>query len=177
MSHNTITLNGIEPDVLSAFTAVSATRQAVLIGRGYTNAYSTSPASSLGANATLYFFDSSPINGIQDATITSSDGWVSQITLPAGRYLIKAYFSVLFSASGSFEFVLRAGATSVGNSAVIGAATSATLDGARFAHASVNLTVSTPISLSVVAASNVSSIASQGSVPAEESWILIERLA
>lgn len=177
MSHNTITLNSIEPDTLGAFTGFSVTRQAILIGRGYTNAYSTSPASSLGSGATLYFFDSDPLNGISDATISSSGGWVDSVTVPAGKYLIKAYFSVLFSASGAFEFVIKTGATQVGNSAVIGAATTAALDGARFAHVAINLATTTTISLAVVSASNVSAIASQGSVPAEESWMLIERLS
>jgi hypothetical protein len=177
MSHNAFSVNGVEPNDQGQITGFSATRQAILIGRGYTNTYATSPASSLGAGATLYFFDSSPVNGISGATINSTDGWIDSVTIPAGRYLIKAYFSVLFSASGAFEFVLKSNTAQVGNSAVIGATTIAALDGARFAHVSFSVATSVSISCAVVSASNVSAIASQGSVPAEESWMLIERLA
>ena len=174
MSHNSITVNGTEPNVAGEIAAGG--RQMILVGRGLQNSYSNSPASGLSAGSTLYFYDTSPVNTIPNATISSSSGWVSSVTLPAGNYVILGYFSALFSSSGSLEFVWYKGAARVGNGAVIGALTLASLDGSRLAQAAVTITTTSTFTLKVLSSSNVSALASQGNIPSEESWVMIEKV-
>lgn len=175
MSHNAFTVNNIEPDGTGAI-SVGSGRQMIAIGRGTAVNYSESPASALTANSTLYLYDASPINTISGASITATGSWIESVTLPAGSYSLMGYFSVIFSATGSFEFGWWNGASIVGNGAVVGATATSTLDGARIAMAGLTLAATTTFTLRVIAASNVSAIASQGTVPAAESWMLVERI-
>lgn len=175
MSHNAYKINSIKPTIEGAFD-VGSGRQMIAIGRGGSAAYSSSPASDLTTNSTLWLYDTAPINRIPDASISATGDWIESVTLPAGSYVLLGYFSAIFSATGSLEFGWYNGAAFVGNGAVIGASVISTLDGARIAMAGLTLTSSTTLNLRAIAATNVSAIASQGTIPASESWMLIERV-
>ena len=111
MSHNAFTVNGVEPDVNSA---ISASLAAVIrIGQGQSDAYSNS-GGSLAVGSDLYFYDTAPTNNIAGATLNGSGDWYSSVTLPAGQYLIRGYFSALFSATGQMAYKHQVGASAVG---------------------------------------------------------------
>lgn len=174
MSHNAFTVNGAEPDVNSA---ISVSLSALIrIGQGQADAYSNS-GGSLAVGSDLYFYDTAPLNTIAGATLNGSSNWYSSVTLPAGQYLIRSYFSALFSATGLMGFRFLVGASNIGNIGYIGGTTTSNYDGGAFASIGVTLTSSTTISVRVVSATNVSAVASQGNVPAQESWLVVEKLS
>lgn len=175
MSHNTAVINDVEPNADSSY-GVLVSPQVILIGRGESQAYSTS-GGTLTAGSVCRFYDSAPVNTITDATITGASDWHQSVTLPAGRYLIRAYFSAIFSASGSLGFGLFNGSSYIGGRAYIGGAVTAATDGASFASSLITITAPTTIDVRIYAVTNVASVASQGNVPSEESWLCIERQA
>lgn len=176
MSHNFNLVNNTEPNSSGNFTI--NTNQFFMAGRGLTDAYSNSPtAASFGTNTRLYFYDTSPLNNISNLTVQSTNGWIEYLTLPVGKYRCSAFWSGIFSSSGSMDFSFRLNSGYVGNAAVIGATVNATLDGASIATAFLNVTASSTLEVVCVATpSNMTAPASQGNVPAEESWIFVERL-
>lgn len=175
MSHNAVLINSVEPSADSSY-SVAVSPQTILIGRGEAQAYSTS-GGALTSGSLCRFYDSAPLNTITNATLTGSGGWYSSVTLPAGRYLIRAYFSALFSASGSLGFGLFSGSSYIGGRAYIGDAVTAATDGASFASSLITLTASTTIDVRIYSATNVAAVSSQGNIPSEESWVCIERQA
>lgn len=175
MSHNAAVINNNEPSADSSY-VVTALPQTILIGQGESQAYSTS-GGSLTSGSLCRFYDTNPLNTIANATLVGSGDWYYSVTLPAGRYLIRAYFSTLFSASGSLGFGLFNGSSYIGGRAYIGDAVTAATDGASYASALVTLAGSTSIDLRIYAVTNVASVSSQGNIPSEESWLCIERQA
>lgn len=174
MSHNAFTVNGAEPDVNSA---IAGSLSAIIrIGQGQSNAYSNS-GGSLAVGSDLYFYDTAPLNNIAGASLNGANNWYSSVTLPAGQYLMRGYFSALFSATGTLGFRFLVGATQKGSGAYIGGTTNVNYDGGSFASIGVSLTSSTTIGLRVYTATNVSAVASQGNVPAAESWLIVEKLS
>lgn len=174
MSHNAFTINTVEPDVNSA---ISASLTAIIrLGQGQADAYANS-GGSLAVSSDLFFYDTAPLNTIPGATLNGSGNWYSSVTLPAGQYLIRGYFSALFSATGLMGFRFRVGASDIGNSGYIGGTTNSNYDGGSFASLGVTLASATNVSLRVHTATNVSAVAAQGNVPAEESWFVVEKLA
>jgi len=174
VSHNAFTINGVEPDVNSAVN--SAIAAIIRIGQGQSNAYSNS-GGTLASGSDLFFYDTAPFNTILGATLNGLGDWYSSVTLPAGQYLIRSYFSALFSATGIMGFQHRVGGSSVGNGGYIGGTANANYDGGSFASIAVTLLSSTTVSLRCHLATNVSAVASQGNVPAEESWFVVEKLS
>lgn len=174
MSHNAFTINGVEPDVNSA---ISGSLAAVIrIGQGLSDAYSNS-GGALASGSDLYFYDTAPINTIAGATLNGANNWYSSVTLPAGRYLLRGYFSALFSATGTLGFRFLVGATQKGSGAYIGGTTNVNYDGGSFASLGVTLATSTTIAVRIHTVTNISAVASQGNVPAEESWLIVEKLS
>lgn len=173
MSHNASKINSVEPSAASTY-SVPISPQMIMIGRGEADAYANS-GQSLNLNSSCAFYDQAPINTITGASLTGSGDWYYQIQLPAGRYVLRAYFSALFSASGALGFGLYNGSSYVGGRAYIGASVSASTDGASFASAAVTITTPTTFTVRIFSLSNVSAVASQGNIPAEESWLCIER--
>jgi len=174
VSHNAFTINGVEPDVNSAVN--SAIAAIIRIGQGQSDAYANS-GGTLVSGSDLFFYDRAPLNTILGASLNGSGDWYSSVTLPAGQYLIRSYFSALFSATGIMGFQNRVGASVVGNGGYIGGTANANYDGGSFASISVTLLATTTVSLRCILASNVSAVASQGNVPAEESWFVVEKLS
>jgi hypothetical protein len=174
MSHNSFTINGGEPNANTEITVPA--NNVIRIGQGLSAAYSGS-GGSLAVGSDLFFYDSDPLNLIADATLNGAGGWYSSVTLPAGKYLMRAYFSALFSATGIMGYRFRVASTEKGSGAYIGGTTNVSYDGGSFASIGLTLTSTTTISVRVHTATNVSAVASQGNVPAEESWLLVEKLA
>lgn len=180
MSHNLLTVNDQGGDRLSAITvSVSQYVNEIRIGTNGSNtdAYSNSPATTLD-NSTLYFYDSSLTNNITGASITSTNDWVESITLPAGRYFITAVFSVKFTASGRFAYQLHNGSGFVGSRAQIGDNLQFSTESAPAScFAVVDITNNATYTVkSVSSNTNLDSIANQGDLPSEESFIYIRKL-
>lgn len=174
MSHNAQVINGVEPNAQSQYAGITG-RPLIIIGRGQASAYSNSGAPSLADGVNARFYDTSPINTIPNATLNGANDWYQSVSLPAGTYFIRAYFSVLFSATGVVIIGLYNGASNIGSQARVGASATANYDGAGFASTSITLTVTTTISLRLISPTNVASIASQGTVPSTESWFIVEK--
>lgn len=176
MSHNVVTINGKEPDVTGAITGFTP-NQIIFVGEGASVDYSGSPAVSTSAGATLYLYDTAPTNTIADSTISASGGWVSSVTLPAGVYQVQSTLQVAFSASGALIFAIAEGGVPRASYARIGALVTSHYSASGIAHTTLKLTSSTTISLQVVSASNVSTVATQGTLIAEHGWLLIRKEA
>lgn len=78
----------------------------IFIGEGASQDYNNSSSASSILGTNVEFYDSSPINTISGATITSSSNWISSVTLPAGTYLFEAAIALTFSttSNGIFRF-------------------------------------------------------------------------
>jgi hypothetical protein len=152
---------------------------------GKANAYSLSPASSLAANQTIYIWDNAPINTISGASISVTSGgatlendWVQTITLPAGKYVIRAQTSFVFAASGHAVYQIFAGSTAVSGYGVVG-----TNRGTNYgpsnstAIAFVDISTNTTYNLEMTVNSNVDTVGAQGNTPSEYGLIYIEKLA
>lgn len=153
---------------------------------GKANAYSDSPATSLAANQTIYIWDDAPINTISGSSISVTSGsidpyendWVQTITLPAGKYVIRAQTSFVFSASGYAVYQIFTGSTAVSGYGVVG-----TNRGTNYgpsnstAIAFVDISTNTTYNLEMTTSSNVDTVTAQGNTPSEYGLIYIEKLA
>ena len=178
MSHNVATVNDQGGDRLSAITvSVSQYVNEIRIGTNGSNtdAYANSPATTLD-NSTLYFYDPSPTNTITGASITSSNDWAASVTLPAGTYLLTAFFSPIFSASGNLFYCFHDGSSYLMPVVGIGGASSLPIDGGGIIQTSVTTTGSTTFSVVAYSKSNLLGIASQGDKIAEESFFIVESI-
>lgn len=159
--------------------------QYIHFGRGESEPYSDSPASSLTAGQVLYAYDSDHTNTITGATTsttatTGSGGgdWLNSFTLPAGTYRVTCVANVEFSASGYFGFTIRnssdAQFTAMGT---VGASVNIYSSSGPIATGIAVLTASTTLFVEIVAVSGVDSIANQSTTPSEYTSLLIEKLA
>ena len=85
MSHNILSVDGSQPNVNSE---IVAGIQYLQYGQGEIPA---SPSITVQAGATYPFYDTSPINTIDGATIAHTNNVLDSITLPSGKYI--AYFN------------------------------------------------------------------------------------
>lgn len=176
MSHNTYSVLGETQSRDSSIAGATIKERIFISCGGVNDAYTNSGATTLD-NTTLYFYDDAPTNAISGATITSSNDWISSVTLPAGTYQLKAAFSVVFTASGQFAYQWFDGTNSIGNRAQIGATIQFNTESAAcLAQATVTITSSTTFSIkSSSGSTNLDSIANQGDRPSEESYIMIRK--
>tara|TARA_B100001059_G_C17635194_1_gene476455 strand:+ start:270 stop:794 length:525 start_codon:yes stop_codon:yes gene_type:complete len=174
MGHNNITVNNHKPEISGK---INFTAQTILIGRNHSQSYSTNPESpTLSSGDTLYIYDSSPINTIEGATITSSSNWISGVTLPAGTYSMSMMFSCVFTASGSIQYGFKQGSNYQGSIAGCGGLNNVYLSGSGVSVNIKTLTSNTSYVFKIFSASNVASVASQGNIPSEQSFVLIQKL-
>jgi hypothetical protein len=82
MSHNIISVDGATPNVKSE---VTSGIQFIQFGQGETP---TSPSLTIQKDATFPFYDTSPINTIEGASISTTNDILDSITIPAGKYLV-----------------------------------------------------------------------------------------
>lgn len=205
MSHNKITVNGRTPDAtgaitealgdLSDVTITTASNGQALVydGAGWVNSgstsalgsvfagegaaqnYSGSGASGVGNGDTVEFYANPPHNSL-GATVTSASGWVSAITVGVGTYRVSALVALTFSSAGSGEFRIHEAGTAVGST---GTYAQADEDCTSIATAIVTVasgTVSLDVRLTN-AATNINTVANQGSRHAELGYLIVDRLA
>jgi len=174
MSHNAITINSNEPSRVGAISASPAFPEIRIGGGALSDDYSNSGATALN-DSTLYFYDTSPVNNISGATITSSNNWVSSVTLPSGTYILEASFALSFSASGQFSFQWYDGTSSRGTRAQLGASLSHSTESVS-PYATLCITTATSTTFSVKSTSgstNLNTVANQGTNNSEQSFIRI----
>ena len=172
MAHNIQKVDGRGLDRLSS---INVEGRFICIGQGESDGYTNSAASSFNTGATLYFYDSSPYNNIENATITSANNWISSVTLPAGTYLFTANFSPTFNASGKLSYVLYNGSDYVNPTAEVGTASSCLISSSGVCEAAVTIGSATTFSYVAYSKSNIS-VNSQGNSVSEQSFWIIERL-
>jgi hypothetical protein len=164
--------------------APPGTEAYILLGQGETAAYSTSGASTLSTlNNAIHLYDTAPLNTIGGATLNEVTGvsdWYDDITLPAGNYQVTSQVRVEFSASGYFGFaVLSSGNSQLTAKAVIGANASTAAEGVTTTINSVmTLSSQTTVKLALREnASNIDSIANQGNIISEFSYLFIKKVS
>ena len=176
MGHNNITVNNNNPSIDGKvnFTTSIPT---ILIGRNHSQAYdSNSESPTLNAGDTLYIYDSNPVNTISGASITSSSNWVSGVTLPAGTYSMSMLFSCVFTASGSIQYGFKQGSNFQGSIAGCGGLKNVYMSGSGVSVNIKTLTTNTDYTFKIFSASNLDSVSNQGSIPSEQSFVLIQKL-
>lgn len=160
----------------------SSSIEFIFIGRGESNAYSNSPhgTGAITNSSTLYVYDTSPTNTITGATITSTNSWVSSITLPAGNYIVSGQSLLSFSSSGnvSYGFFNSSNNNRLSQLGIIGT-NRATFSGAGdLAYSIIELTSQTTINLKIDSISGtLDSGLNQGNTPSEYGLIVIEKLS
>jgi len=152
----------------------------IFIGHGESNAYSNSPHGSgnITASSDLYVYDTSPTNTITGATITSTNNWVSSITLPAGNYIVSGQTHLEFSATGYAGYAFYDSSNNVlTQMGVIGTNRSNYGGAGDLAYSIIELSSQTTIKLRMQAMSGVDTGANQGNTPSEHGIIVIEKLS
>ncbi len=158
----------------------SATSEYILVGQGESNAYSNSGASSLAANQKLRIYDTSPKNTITGASFNkySSTDWIESIVLPSGKYQVISQFNVTFSASGYAACCIED--TSNNNmtyKAVIGDNASSHQEGAATSIVGYfELSSTKTLHLELKNVSNIDTVANQGNVISEQTFILFIKI-
>lgn len=148
-------------------------------------AYSNSPATS-STSGRIYIWDDAPINTISGATINLTSGnanadennWIETITLPAGKYMLRAQTMFEFTASGYASYYWRYSNTYITNLGVVGE-NRGTNNGPSNSMTSgyYNFTQASTIQLYHYTNSNVDTVANQGNTPSEFGLIYIEKLS
>jgi len=176
MSHNSLEVNSNKPSRDGVVLSPTIYKEIRIGGGSLSDNYSNSSATELN-NSTLEFYDSSPINTIEGATITSSSNWISGVTLPAGTYLLEAAFALSFSASGKFSFQWHDGSSSRGTRAQLGSTLSYVTESAS-PLATLCITINESKTFSVKSTStstNLNTVAQQGTNISEQSYIRIRK--
>jgi len=150
----------------------------IFIGQGESDNYSNSPhgTGSFSANDQIYFYDSSPVNTINGATITSSSGWISSVTLPAGDYLLNVKTLFEFSATGSCSYAVYQGTTKLTSFGVIGENRSGNGGSSDISMGIIQLSTSTTLVFRIGAVSNLDNGTAQSTKPSKHNFIYIEKL-
>ena len=152
----------------------------IFIGHGESNAYSNSPHGSgnITASSDLYIYDTSPTNTITGATITSTNNWVSSITLPAGNYIASGQTRLEFSATGYAGYAFYDSSNNVlSQMGVIGTNRSTYGGAGDLAYSIIELSSQTTVKLRIQAMSGLDTGANQGNTPSEHGIIVIEKLS
>ena len=154
----------------------------IFIGHGESNAYSNSPHGSgnFTTSSDLYVYDTSPTNTITGATITSTNNWVSSITLPAGNYIVSGQTLLSFSSSGNvaYGFFNSSNNNRLSQLGIIGTNRASYSGAGDLAYSIIELTSQTTIKLKIDSISGtVDSGLNQGNIPSEYGLIVIEKLS
>jgi hypothetical protein len=166
--------------------AASTTAEVEFIywGSGESEAYSGSPASNLSIGSTLYAYDTSGVNTITGATVSTtastaggSGSWLGSVTLPAGTYRVQLSSLPSFSSSGYFGFGFYDGSAWHSSAGTVGASSNTYSTGGSAAVGIAELTSSATLQLRIAASSGVDTVANQGNSMSESTTILIEKLA
>jgi len=179
MAHNTLTIAGNSPNSQSQFPVVPLAQPFLLLtGAGVTSDYSNSGASSM-VNFRFYSPTTTTSNTI-GATLTragTNNDWVTDFTLQGGStYVLQMTQNVTFSSTGYYAFQFVFGGTGTGPYAYVGSGAPAAYESSGIVTRVITLASNTVVSFSSPSNSNVSSVASQGTVPSEYSFLLVRQL-
>ena len=153
--------------------------QYILIGQGESSAYSNSTATDLNTGDSLQIYDTAPKNTISGSSLTSTNDWIREITLPAGQYFVQCQTRVVFTASGYLAFNLAKTSNNdeVSNSAIIGDnADSYANGGSSTLQSYMSFASQETIKIRFLTASFTDSVANQGTVPSEHSFLFIMKV-
>lgn len=159
--------------------APAGSPQYIRIGNGESDLYSNSTATGLSQNDSLQIYDTNPIENIAGATLTKTNNWIREITLPAGEYQVLMQVNVVFSASGYLLFNLAKTSDSqnVTNSGLIGDNASSYASGVASTLSShMNLTSSETLKIKLAQSVNVDSISNQGNTISEHCTLFIMKV-
>lgn len=154
----------------------SASYSYALYGRGESDDYSNYGVTPSAGN-TWGFYDSSPHNSISSSvTFNTSSGWLTSITLAAGKYVLTAGTGCVFSSTGYLALTLKntSTATYYGATASIGANVSTYGAASGVVHATIDTASSITIGVYITAVSGLS--ATQGNTPSEQGFLLIQQV-
>lgn len=151
----------------------------IFIGQGESDNYSNSPhgTGSFAVSDQIYFYDSSPVNTITGATITSSNGWISSVTLPAGDYLFNVKTLFEFSATGYGAYAVYQNTTKLTSYGVIGENRSGFSGSSDISMGIIQLSTSTTLVFRVGAFLFIDTGTAQGTTPSKHNFIYIEKLS
>jgi len=151
----------------------------IFIGQGESDNYSNSPhgTGSFTAGDQIYFYDSSPVNTITGATITSSSGWVSSVTLPAGDYLFNVKTLFEFSATGYGAYAVYENTTKWTSYGVIGENRGGFSGSSDISMGIIQLSTSKTLVFRVGTFLNIDTGTAQGTTPSKHNFIYIEKLS
>lgn len=155
---------------------VAAVYSYALYGRGESNDYSNYGVTPSAGN-TWGFYDSSPHNSISSSvTFNTSSGWLTSISLAAGKYVLTAGTGCVFSATGYLALTLKntGSATYYGATASIGANVATYGAASGVVHATIDTGSSITIGVYITAVSGLS--ATQGNTPSEQGFLLVQKV-
>ena len=158
----------------------SSSIEFIYIGHGESNAYSNSPHGSgnITSSSDLYVYDTSPTNTITGATISSTNNWISSITLPSGNYIVSGQTRLEFSSSGYAAYAFYDSSNNVlSQMGVIGTNRSTYGGAGDLAYSIIELSSQTTIKLRIQAMNGLDTGANQGNTPSEHGIIIIEKLS
>jgi hypothetical protein len=150
----------------------------ILIGQGESQAYNTSPATSMSNGQTIYVYDTNPINTIVGATLSSTNDWHETITLPTGKYHVLIQTRVGFSASGYLVAGMMYSSGKRSSQLVIGDNSSSYAVGVSTTiNSYLEATSGQAMNFEIIASSNIDSVANQANIISEFTSILIVKLS
>ena len=148
--------------------------QIIFIGRGESSNYSASGAGGVTTSDDIEFYDSSVVNNIGSATVTSSSNWVSSITLPAGSYRLVAVAGLELSAStGLLEYRWHDGSSLVGTTGNAGYTDDRV---GNPCTALVEPSSNTTYTVRITTATSITAKASQTTRQSQRGYIVIEQV-
>ena len=157
-----------------ASTATTTTPQIIFIGKGETSNYSSSGSGGVTTSDDIEFYDSSIVNNISGASVSSASNWVSSITLPAGSYRMVAVAGLELSASsGLLEYRWHDGTSEIGTTGNAGYTDDRV---GNPATALVEPVSSTTYTVRIITATSVTALASQTSRQSQRGYIVIEQV-
>lgn len=151
----------------------------IFIGQGESDNYSNSAhgTGAFSAGNQIYFYDSSPINTITGATITSSSSWISSVTLPAGDYLFNVKTLFEFSASGYCSYAVYDNNTKLSSFGVVGENRSGNGGSSDISMGIIQLSTSKTLVFKIGGLQNLDNGTAQGTTPSQHNLIYIEKLS
>lgn len=168
-------------------TSVSNTVEYFVWGRGESEDYEHSPetAGIINIGATMYIYDTAPLNGITGATYSSTTStgsgggeWLNSVTLPAGTYRINCSLLPSFFSTGYFDYAVRIfNGALITNRASVGTQSTSLAAGGATSSGIITFTGSTTIIIYCSTRSGVDSVADLDDSISTSGMLLIERLA
>lgn len=173
MSHNIIEVNGISPNVNGELNLVSTTEY-IVFGRGESIAYSNSPATGVSSSDQFFFYDSTPINNITGATLSTTNDFLTSASLPQGEYIMQWSFHLESTSSSWLSYLdVYDNTPALKGRCIIGSLSNAQQsNGWGMAYLDVPSSGAT-YKFYLNGPTNIDTIANQGTTPSEYSAIYI----